>query len=138
MVAGRSLTADEIFWKATQTARKSAVLRGHDVRLSFDTKAKAFNLDDGNGVKVIAVPKAPDDLTVDFLSTQPGAAQMLLGGTAVGTQTIPFVTFFADGTCVPFRFQVHNKLGAHSQEIDQWTCAQVLTPPRPGGAASSP
>ena len=121
-------TASDVFWQATMAARKQAVLTEKDVRITFDQKAKAFVLDNGAPFKTLTIPGAPDDLQVDFVSTQPGASTMLLAGTVVSTQKMPFVTFFSDGTCVPFAVQFVYKNGVQLKNIDPWTCAEVLKP----------
>ena len=56
---------------------------------------------------------------------------ILLGGVAVETQTLPFVTFYSDGTCTPFRAQIQRNGGVTALAIDPWTCAAVLAPADP-------
>jgi general secretion pathway protein H len=52
---------------------------------------------------------------------------MLLGGVAVESQAMKFVTFYSDGTCSPFRAQfVRNGETSTPLVIDPWTCAPVL------------
>lgn len=129
LLTAKPSTPDDVFWQACQAARKAALESGRDEVLSFDPKAKAFSVGDGTAAKTFPIPAAADDLAVDFLTTQNGASAMLLGGTLVQTQTIPSVTFFGDGTCVPFQVQFRARGAAHVQSIDPWTCARVLTPP---------
>ena len=66
------------------------------------------------------------ELTVDFLSAQPGQSSVLIGGELVDTKTVPAVTFYPDGTCSPFRAQFRAGGAAKVLSIDPWTCAQVL------------
>jgi len=133
----KPVTADDVFWQAAQAARKAALKSGDNQILSFDSKTKAFSVSDGTDVKDFPVRAAPDDLDVDFLSTQNGTSSMLLGGTLVQTQNIPSATFFDDGTCMPFQVQFRARGGAHVVSIDPWTCAPVLTPPD-ANAATGP
>ena len=73
----------------------------------------------------------PAELTVDFLTMQKGASSILIGGVLVETQTVPFVTFYSDGTCSAFRAQFMRNGASHVLSVDPWTCAPMLTPPDP-------
>jgi prepilin-type N-terminal cleavage/methylation domain-containing protein len=142
-----SLTTDEVFWKALTAARKQALTTQQDIRLGFDPKAGAFvigaNIDpqhSGNAgtqtsagtqttdnTPAQAFPvKFADKLTVDFLPIGKSASSMLIGGEAIETQPLPFVTLYSDGTCTPFRVQFHSSGAARIIAIDPWTCAEVL------------
>ena len=113
LIADKPLSPDDVFWKVAQQARKTA--------LSVD-----------DTVTPQSVPlNGPPDLAVDFLSTQKDASLSLVGGVAIQTATLPFVTFYTDGTCSPFKVQFRSKAGAHVLAIDPWTCAPVLVPPDP-------
>ena len=70
-----------------------------------------------------------EDLRIEFLSTQKFEATVLIGGVLLETATLPQVTFYADGTCTPFRVQLRNGVGGVpvTLAIDPWTCAPVLT-----------
>ncbi|MEO6874271.1 MAG: GspH/FimT family pseudopilin [Opitutaceae bacterium] len=127
MLSDKPATPQAVFWKATQQARKVALTGEREVRLSYDAKTQAFVLDDGTGPQTLAVPPTRE-LTIDFLSAQPGQSSVLIGGSLVDTQTMPAVTFYPDGTCTPFRVQFRSGGGAQVLSIDPWTCAQVLTP----------
>ncbi len=128
-------SADDIFWKAVQEARKTALKSGNEVRLTFvdDRDAgKSFAVNDGTATKQFPLPAATaGDLAVTFLVAQKGGSAVLVGGMMVETQTIPFVTFYSDGTCTAFRAQFQRSSGLHTLAIDPWTCAPVLTPPDP-------
>ena len=130
----RPVTADEVFWKAVQECRKQSLKGEKDVRLGFDAKEKKFMLSEAAGsgapIKDFSVP-AGADLEVTFLTTQKGASMILIGGVAIETQTLPFVTFYSDGTCSPFRMQIQQGASARTIAIDPWTCAPVLTPSDP-------
>lgn len=130
LLAQKTPSPDEAFWQVTQEARKTALQSSRDIRLSFDPKAKAFLLDDGLAPRTFPVASTSTaDLMIDFLSTQKSGGTILLGGTVVETQPLPTgVTFYADGTCTPFRVQVRANGGAHILAIDPWTCAAVLDP----------
>lgn len=131
----RALTPTDVFWKTVQECRKSALKTGKDVRLAFEPKEKKFILSDAAGrdpgTQEFPIPAPGDDLVLTFLTTQKGASMILLGGVAVETQTLPFVTFYADGTCTPFRAQIQRNGGVTALAIDPWTCAAVLTPTDP-------
>jgi type II secretory pathway pseudopilin PulG len=128
MANGQAATPEDVFWKAVLETRKAALLSGSEVRLTFTDKDKERAL----------VAKATDgteqrfpfewagELKMDFLSTQKGTSSILLGGQAIETQTIPFVTFYGDGTCSPFRLQIRTSGEARVLAIDPWTCALVL------------
>ncbi len=125
---GKSI--DDIFWLAVQSARKEALQSGRDVRLSYDPKAKAFVLDDGIAPRSLPIPGAPADLKVSLLSAAGGSGDtVLVGGTLVATQSLPWVTFFRDGICTPFQIQFFVRGSAHTVAIDPWTCAPVLPAP---------
>ena len=126
MLSGKSSTPDDQFWKACAAARKEALEEGRSVLLSYDTKAKGFVLNDGERPVTIPVT-GPDDLVIDFHSTQTTSGSLVLvGGTLVETQPLPSVTFYSDGTCTSFRVQVRVDAGAHTLSIDPWTCVPVL------------
>lgn len=127
----KPLSTDEVFWKACGEARKAALNSGHDVRLAFAVdrdNGPRFTIDDGSGPRGFPI-KASGELTVNFLSGQKLAGSAIMAGQVVETQSLPFVTFYPDGTCTAFRLQIRFGADAHILSIDPWTCAQVLTPP---------
>ncbi len=134
-------SADEIFWKAVQKARKEALKSGHEIRLTFvddRDKGKAFLVSDGITPQAFPLPAATSfGLTVSFLTTQKGASAILVAGQMVETQTIPAAIFYADGTCTAFRAQFERGGATHLVAIDPWTCAPVLTPPDPNALPAS-
>jgi prepilin-type N-terminal cleavage/methylation domain-containing protein len=135
LLATKPLTPDDVFWKAVGQARKDALERGHETHLAFDTKTKAFQITDSTGAaESVPFTNPPQELVAEFLpgGDAPSSAA-LLGGSLVETQTIPSVTFYADGTCMPFRAQIRSGVGAHVIKIDPWTCAKILTPLNPDG-----
>lgn len=147
MVSDQPVTPYELFWKSVQEARKSALKAEHDIRLKFDAEKKQFYLVDGlappvdeTGVqrdevrlKVFPISaKHAADLSVDFLGpVSKGANVILVGGVVLESKSIPYVTFYSDGTCMPFRVQFARNGGSSTLAIDPWTCAPVLTPPDP-------
>ena len=123
----------DIFWQAVQAARRSALEQNVDVTLSVDTKEKRFAVA-GAGISQYFPLPEKRDLTVDFLPATSSRSSVLIGGALLETQTLPAVTFYADGTCTPFRLQIRSPGGnATVLSIDPWTCAPVLTPPDAGG-----
>ena len=148
LLSEQPATAHEIFWKAVQQARKTALLAEHDIRLKFDKDKKQFLIIDGIAPKKIAddgftkedaplktlqvPPGTADDLTIEFLpSGAKSGSAILVGGVLIESQPIPYVTFYADGTCSAFRAQFIRPSGAHILSIDPWTCAPMLTPSDP-------
>lgn len=148
LLTEQPVTADEVFWKAVQEARKAALKREQEVRLRFDKEKKRFVLIDGVAPSTVAAdgftriestlkefvvpPQAAGDLTVEFLPTgTKGGNLILVGGVALEANPIGYVTFYPDGTCTAFRAQVVRNGGAHLLAVDPWTCAQVLMPADP-------
>lgn len=130
MIAPKDPSADELFWKVVQEARKIALENSREVHLRFEAKEKSFVIESESGA-TRSFPLSVafgSDLTVDFLSTQKnGGSAMLLGGVVVETQPlVGGVTFYDDGTCTPFRVQIRGNGGAHVLEIDPWTGAAIL------------
>ncbi len=142
------ITADEVFWKAVQEARKTALKSEHEIRLKFDKEKKQFLLIDGlapapvgpDGITkeevplktYVLPPAASNDLTIEFLGAgSKGGNTILVGGMLLEAQSIPHVTFYSDGTCMAFRVQLTRNGGTHTLTIDPWTCAPILTPVDP-------
>lgn len=120
-------TPEDVFWKAVMETRRQALLSGRDVRLRFVKKDKAHALVASGSEKEQRFPfENVEELTVDFLSVQKGSSAILVRGQLVETQSIPYVTFYGDGTCTPFRAQFRTGGAARSIAIDPWTCAPVL------------
>lgn len=136
------VTSDQVFWRAVQEARKAALKVEHDIRLKFDGEKKQFVLIDGLAPSVLAadgftleetplkvLPIAPalaTDLTVEFLASVKGGNTILVGGVLIEAQTVPYVTFYADGTCSAFRAQFTRAGSAQVLTVDPWTCAPML------------
>lgn len=116
---------EEVFWHASREARQAALKSEHEVRLSFDDKAKALVVADGTDTHTFAIP-ASRDLSVLFLAAQSGRNAVLIGGQLMETQGLPDVTYYPDGTCTPFRVQFRATGPARVIAIDPWTCAAML------------
>lgn len=110
----------EFFWKAVDGARRQAMMANCDVRLSFDSKNRLFVADSIQGEQVY--PFAPDlPMDVSFTASTSDSG----GGSQ--TKSLPFVTFYGDGTCSPFAVQFSGKgVDGVTVEIDPWTCAPIL------------
>lgn len=147
LLTDQPVTTHDIFWKAVQEARKTALKNEKEVRLRFDDRAKQFVLIDALAAPAVAAdgftktevplktfplpqPHA-NDLTVDFLSASKGGNLIMVAGVVLETQPIQFVTFYPDGTCTAFRAQFARPGGAHLLSVDPWTCAPVLATPDP-------
>ena len=130
LLSDKPTSPEDIFWKAVQQSRKLALKSGNEVRLTFvddRDKGKSFAVNGEGDVKEYPLPAATaSDLVVTFLVAQKGGSAVLIGGTLVETQAIPFVAFYADGTCTAFRAQFQRNAGVHTVSIDPWTCAPIL------------
>jgi len=148
LLTEQPVTPDDVFWTAVREARKAALKSEREVRLKFDKEKKHFVLLDGHAPSVLAAdgvtkeekplktlavpPLSADGLAVEFLgASAKGGNAILVGGVLLEAQTIPFVTFYSDGTCTAFRVQISRGGGSHTLSIDPWTCAPVLTPVDP-------
>ena len=131
LLAERPQSPEDVFWEAVRQARDYALLRNRDVSLRYDREARAFIAGTAEGEQLFPVPAdvGGEDLRIEFLSTQKFEATVLIGGVLLETATLPQVTFYADGTCTPFRVQLRNGVGGVpvTLAIDPWTCAPVLT-----------
>lgn len=117
---------DQVFWEAVRLARRSALQLQSDVTLKFDDKTKEFVMVGGGAQQSLPLATSAKDLTVEFLQADAANSAILVGGQLVETRTMPAVTFYGDGTCVPFRVQFRANGSAHVIAIDPWTCAPVL------------
>lgn len=147
LMSDQPQTANEVFWKSVQEARKAALKSEHDVRLKFDREKKEFYLVDGQAptvtdergvreevrMKSFPIPAATaGDLNVDFLgASTKGGNTILVAGVLLESKTIPHVTFYSDGTCQAFRAQFTRGGASSILALDPWTCAPVLTAPDP-------
>jgi general secretion pathway protein H len=127
-----SATPEDTFWKAVTEARRTALLSGRDVRLSFvgtpkgdKERALVIRASDGTEKRMPFEPR-PGELIMEFLSAQKGGPSILLASQLVETSTMPYVTFYGDGTCSPFRVQIRAGGEPRTLMIDPWTCALVL------------
>ena len=124
--------AYDVFWQAVLAARKQALVSGREVRMRFTAgkekdKDRAFVISsEATGMTERFPIEEVGELTVDFLAQQKSNSSILIGGQVVDTQTLPYVTFYGDGTCSTFRLQVRNAGGTDVIAIDPWTCAEVL------------
>jgi len=126
LLADRPVTVEGVFWEAAKAARRDALLHQRDVRLRYDGRQRAFVADVRGGEAAFTVPEG--EVKVDFLPVASSTAGLvLIGGLLVDTRTLPSVTFYADGTCSPFRVQVSTGGPARTLAIDPWTCAPVMT-----------
>ncbi|HEY1794012.1 MAG TPA: type II secretion system protein [Opitutaceae bacterium] len=127
LLSDKGATPDELFWKAVTAARKEALEEQKSVILTYDQKARAFEIGDGASTRSIPV-SGPDDLVIDFHPPPSDtSAAFLVGGTLVETEPMAAVTFYADGTCTAFRAQMRVPGAAHILNVDPWTCAPVLS-----------
>lgn len=120
----RPVTGEEIFRSVMSKARRRAVETMHEVRLSYVLKEKLFKLSSVDGDQTVPAD-IKGDLQVDFLKQQKDGS-MLLGGDLVETGSLPFVVFYPDGACTPFRVQLRTGGPARVISIDPWTCLPIL------------
>ncbi len=125
----RSPGPDEVFWKAVQVSRQKALLSNEEVRLRFvgAEKERGFVASWKGGEEKFPVV-ANNELKIEFLTTVKDQQRtILIQSRIVETGTIPFATFYGDGTCSPFKLQIRTGgPGARVVAIDPWTCAPVL------------
>ena len=125
----RPATADEVMRQAITQARRYAVENYREVRLAYDNKGKVFHASSVDGKRDFPLP-LPEEVQIDFLTTQKDNS-MLLGGELVELSNLPYITFYPDGTCTPFRVQLRTGNGpVHVVAMDPWTCAPVLETPK--------
>ena len=126
----KPITPEELFWQAVRESRQTALLTGLDVRLRYVAKDKtrALVASSIKGEQRYLLEKQNEETVIDFLSSQKSSSAMLIRSQLVETSTIPFVTFYGDGTCTPFRVQFRTGGQARSLTIDPWTCAPILQP----------
>jgi len=128
LLSDRPKSADELFWTAAGKVRQDALLNNREVRLSLDAKTHEFvAYSEGVETRYPFVGKATAELEFLAAKTAGDSSAILVGGNVVETQTIPFVMFYRDGTCSPFRVQLKSRNGVRVLEIDPWTCAPMLT-----------
>lgn len=153
LLSEKPATFEQVFWKVVQDARKQALKAEHEMRLKYDAQKKQFVIVDGlapatlaaDGVtkeevplKIYPIPaNLGADVTIDLLSANKSGAMVLIGGVLQESQPLPFVTFYPDGTCSPFRLQLAGSAGAYTLGVDPWTCAPVLKP-SDGNSTGSP
>jgi len=127
----KAVSPDDVFWKAVRETRKKALLSGAEEQLRVTGKNKTFALVAHGVDGDVSYPfNAGGDLQVEFLTTQKSASAILIGGQLIETGTMPLVTFYSDGTCTPFRVQIHAGASpARIISIDPWTCAPVIAQP---------
>ena len=121
-------TAEEVLRRAILEARRYALNGRVDVWLSFDNKTRTFHARTIEGEREVPVP-LPGELQIDFLRAE-RTSTMLVGGDVVDTSALPYVTFYADGTCSPFRAQLRTGGPARFVTLDPWTCAPLLEAPK--------
>jgi general secretion pathway protein H len=127
LLGDRPKTPDELFWLAAAAARKAALLNNQPVRLSLDTKSREFILT--SPAAETRMPFVSNQLSeIEFLPPKSPStySAILIAGELVETRTQPFVTFYGDGTCSPFRVQLKSSTQTRVLEIDPWTCAPML------------
>ncbi len=126
LLADRPVTVEAVFWEAAAAARRDALQLDRDVRLRYDAQTREFVGDFAGGEARFPVPEG--EVKVDFLPAAPtGRGLVLVGGLLVETTALRAVTFYADGTCSPFRVQVSTGGPVRTLAIDPWTCAPMLT-----------
>lgn len=123
----RNPSPDEVFWQAVNETRHRALTSGEEVRLRYfgNEKERAFIATARTGGEVKFPLGLGGELKIDFLTANKGS-NIMLAGTIIETQTVPYVTFYGDGTCSPFRVQIRAGFAPRVIAIDPWTCALVL------------
>ena len=123
LVRDRPATVEEVLRSVIDKTRLRAVQHFEEIRLSYDAQDRAFvaTAPDGTWKTPVTIP---GKVEFSFLPASQGSL-VLLGGDIVETYGMPYVTFYRDGGCSPFRAQI--KMGTDAQVItfDPWTCAPL-------------
>src|SRR5437868_10648311 len=101
LLSNKPVSVQDVFWQAVMQARKGALTHGRDVYLKFvdeREKGKAFTVTDGTETKTFPLPPTAisPDLAVDLLADLSGGHLLILGGTAVESNPVKYVTFYSD------------------------------------------
>ncbi len=122
----REDNAVDVFWGAVGEARKFALHHELDVTLSFDDEEQEFLAVTAIGERRVPFP-IKEKVRLEFLGVEKGTQTILIGGRLVEANLLPYVQFYGDGTCSPFRarLEVEGKQ-PEIMEIDPWTCAPIL------------
>lgn len=124
----------DVFWKSVNAARKQALQSGRDVRLAFAAAGSDANGEmpaslvatwENDGSKTFPFEKTRD-VICEFLTTQKSVSSVVIAGEVVETQTLPYITFYGDGTCTPCRVQFRINGSPLILAIDPWTCAEMF------------
>lgn len=129
LIDDKPQTPEDLFWRTVTAVRKQALMSGRDVQLAFVAATQkgppALVSTLGADKKTFPFEKM-GEVKLDFLSVQKSRSIIMIRGQLVETQTLPFVTFYGDGTCTPFKVQLRTGGEPRVYVIDPWTCAQVL------------
>ena len=138
------------FWRAANAARRYALQERTEVRLTYDKENSQLLAVALSGISLPSIP-APAGTDLEFVSglVKPTPASnginrqtANLYGSVLGDgdTTLPYVTFYPDGTCSLFRVQIqtgaNSTFGASSTatiQVDPWTCAPMLASATAGG-----
>jgi general secretion pathway protein H len=146
LLSAQPATVPDVFWKVVQEARKRALKAEHEIRLRFDEREQCFVLINGAAPTVLAadgvtrteatlqtfsLPRGTGEIEVNFLGTGKGGPTIMVRGQVIESRDVKHVTFYADGTCTPFRLQIRRSGGVNTLAVDPWTCAPVLAPNDP-------
>jgi prepilin-type N-terminal cleavage/methylation domain-containing protein len=116
-------TADDIFWQAVQAARLRAVQDDMTVDLRYDEKLRQLQWSANGTSAVLDWPGK----SVEFFPLNQHDT-VLLGGQLLDAGHISVVHFYPDGATDRFRVQLTDNSGRVTRlEIDQWTCAPVVS-----------
>jgi type II secretory pathway pseudopilin PulG len=124
LLRDKPVTGEEVLRVAISRSRRYAVENLREVRLSYLAKDKTFKASSLDGLRSFPV-EFKGELAIDFLPQQKENS-ILLGGQAQEIGSLPFVTFYPDGGCSPFRAQIRTGGPVRTIAIDPWTCAPML------------
>jgi prepilin-type N-terminal cleavage/methylation domain-containing protein len=127
----RGESPEEIFWLAVGETRKHALQQEVDINLSFNNEDQVFIASTLAGSRTIPLPEA-SKIQLEFLGFAGGGPTIMVGGRLIETSILEHVTFYRDGTCMPFRARLSVEgLQPEVLEIDPWTCAPILRDKEP-------
>jgi general secretion pathway protein H len=120
----KPVTGEEVLRIAIARSRRYAVENLREVRLTYTSREKTFKASSIDGIRSFPVDFR-GELSIDFMPQQK-ADSILLGGEALEIGALPFIVFYPDGGCTPFRAQIRTGGPVRTIAIDPWTCAPML------------
>lgn len=120
----RPATGEEQMRLVLTKVRRQAVTNMQELRLSFDGKKRLFLVQSVEGDKPIPL-EIKGEFQVEFVPPKAGSS-IMIAGEGMETTKLPFITFYRDGSCSPFRAQLRTGGPSRIMTFDPWTCAEMI------------